>query len=516
MDKTMILYRGGLKSCNYYCSYCPFSKHPGSEREHDKDQKQWEGFVESIIRRARAGQKIGALMIVPYGEALIHSWYWEGLGRLAALESMDALGAQTNLSFPADRSLDMYQKAGGQKEKLCLWATFHPEMADAERFAQKCQRLVKEGISLCAGTVGVPENLKEIRKLRESLPKEIYLWINKMDGLKRPYTQEEKDAFGEIDPFFERELVPVKAAPGQCQGRIFVEGDGKIRNCNISPVREENWYDFQEQGERGVGESIDIRENILVGEEPICRRKWCSCFLAYGGRSDIMNRIIFGEYPLFRIPRKAKAAFLDIDGTLIFQEKKETKSWYQKEDKLPEHVKRDLELLRNTGTKLFFATTLPYETAVMRCREIWRMFEGGVFGGGGHVVWRGQNGIQEKLYPIGETYCQALKKLGENFGSRILVYKRKGIVYKVTFLRPKKKGWKKEEAREAIRQCQSVCKGEVRGFVEGHCLEIVAKDAGKAEGVRILCDWLGISLADAVAAGDSPEDEEMVRMCGMF
>ena len=96
MDKTMIHYRGGLKSCNYYCSYCPFSKHPGSEREYDKDQKQWEGFVESIIRRARAGQKIGALMIVPYGEALIHSWYWEGLGRLAALESMDALGAQTN------------------------------------------------------------------------------------------------------------------------------------------------------------------------------------------------------------------------------------------------------------------------------------------------------------------------------------------------------------------------------------------------------------------------------------
>ena len=32
-----------------------------------------------------------------------------------------------------------------------------------------------------------------------------------------------------------------------------------------------------------------------------------------------MNRVIFGPYSLFRIPTRPKAAFLDIDKTLILQ-----------------------------------------------------------------------------------------------------------------------------------------------------------------------------------------------------
>ena len=36
-----------------------------------------------------------------------------------------------------------------------------------------------------------------------------------------------------------------------------------------------------------------------------------------------MNQMIFGAYPLFRIPRKAKAVFLDIDGTLIPERNRE-------------------------------------------------------------------------------------------------------------------------------------------------------------------------------------------------
>ena len=507
--KTMVLYRGSLKSCNYQCTYCPFSKHRGSEREYERDRQQWERFAECVLGRAESG--IGAVMIVPYGEALIHHWYWEGLGRLAASCHMDAVGAQTNLSFPIEESLKRYGEAGGQTKKLRLWATFHPEMTEAKTFAERCRQLSREGVSLCAGAVGVPKQMEEIRRLRSLLPEGIYLWVNKMDGLRRRYTEGEKAAFCQIDPFFERELAPVKADPGRCQGRIFVEADGKLRRCNISPVMEGNWY-----GSLGH----------LPEENLKCTRKLCSCYLAYGGRSDVMNRMIFGDYPLFRIPRKAKAVFLDIDGTLIpagehkVREDKEgtakegaSKEGPKEEGRISHRTKLDLELLKNQGARLFFATARPYEDAARKCREVWHLFEGGVFGGGGYVLWKDEKGIKERIYPISERDCLALKCLGEELGSRIIIYKREKTAYKVTFLRPGKNMWRQEELQKAGGRIEALCEHPVRFFAEGACMEIVAADACKAEGVRVLCGWTGISFSDAAAAGDSPEDEEMIRLC---
>lgn len=288
MDRKMVLYRGGLKSCNYHCSYCPFSKRRMSEKELRKDQEQWMHFVETFSQKAQV-LDFHALMVVPYGEALIHSWYWDGLGRLSALQEIDAVGAQTNLSFAIDPSMEQYTEAGGQMGKLRLWATFHPEMTTVKAFAEKCGRIREKGVILCAGAVGVPENLELIRELRKELPEEIYLWVNRMDGLGRSYTAEEKAAFLEIDPYFERELLPAAGDVSKCSGRLFVEGDGKLRTCNISPVLKLGW-----------DELCSGTDASLVSPE--CRRKRCSCYLAYGGRDDLRNRDLFGPYPLFRIP----------------------------------------------------------------------------------------------------------------------------------------------------------------------------------------------------------------------
>ena len=125
MDKHMILYRGSLKSCNYHCSYCPFSKHSMSERELEKDRMQWFSFVESVQKKAKT-MHIGALMVVPYGEAMIHSWYWQGLAYLSAQIELEAVGIQTNLSFSVSDFLYCFENAGGVLAKLRLWATFHP------------------------------------------------------------------------------------------------------------------------------------------------------------------------------------------------------------------------------------------------------------------------------------------------------------------------------------------------------------------------------------------------------
>ena len=233
MTGNTLIYRGSLKSCNYRCSYCPFSKRRTSARELEQDRAQWFSFLQSFPGQA-AASGIRALLIAPYGEALIHPWYWEGLAHISACQNIDAVGAQTNLSFPLESSLSRFTEHGGIQKKLRLWATFHPEMTTAEAFANQCRRLFAAGISLCAGAVGVPKHKNLIQTLRRILPAEIYLWINKMDGLKRPYTEEEIRLFQSIDPYFDRELRHVPADERLCFNRLFVEADGKVRRCNIS------------------------------------------------------------------------------------------------------------------------------------------------------------------------------------------------------------------------------------------------------------------------------------------
>lgn len=319
MHSRTVLYRGSLKSCNYSCSYCPFAKHRALASELEQDRRNFERFCASMEQRAESFS-IGAVFVTPYGEASIHRWYWEGLSRLAALPGIHRVGMQTNLSFSIEASLRIFDAfedngpggssergriepcpiGGGhpgqestdraglerKREKLCIWATFHPEMTTVDEFAARCHKLVRNGISVCAGAVGVPENMRLVRNLRETLSSSVYLWVNKMDGLKRRYTQEEIASFTEVDPFFGYELDNPPADASMCTDRCFVEADGRIHTCNISRAKAVNWYDGSE-------------EAIF---EPMCSRKRCSCYLAYGGRTDFALRDVFGGYPVFRVP----------------------------------------------------------------------------------------------------------------------------------------------------------------------------------------------------------------------
>lgn len=485
MDRHMILYRGSLKSCNYHCSYCPFSKHPISGRELDRDRMQWCSFVKSLQKKAKA-LHIGALMVVPYGEAMIHRWYWEGLAQLSALAEIDAVGIQTNLSFSVSEFLGSYKRAGGVPWKLRLWATFHPEMTTVSEFAAKCRELREQGILLCAGSVGVPENLCLLQELKQEL-NGIYLWVNKMDGLRRPYTQKEREAFAEIDPYFARELMLVPANADMCQGRLFVEADGRLRTCNISSAQKKNW---------------DTLEDLPI---PKCSRKQCSCYLAYGGTGDFMNQVLFGPYPLFRIPRCPKAVFLDIEGTLL---PSNASGGGSRTADVPANVIVGLEILAKQNVCLLFATTLPYREAMERCRKIRHLFAGGIFAGGAHLVLERK---REYFYELEDSWFTDLAVMEKEFGCRILTYRNSGKLYKVTLLRPAHRPWTQQEAKEVMSR---VSDGKtVRHCIEGNCLQIVSADAGKARGVERLCHWLDISPKDAVAVGDSEEDEEMMRLC---
>ncbi len=502
MNRSVILYRGSLKSCNYKCSYCPFSKHRISERELEKDKRQWLRFVESI-----ADDFQGGVMVAPYGEALIHSWYWEGLARLSASERIDAVGAQTNLSFSEQRDLGIFLHEKGKLEKLHFWATFHPEMISTKEFAEKCKRLKSRGVSLCVGAVGIPEMAEQLLALRNLLPDDIYLWINKMNGLKREYTHKEQEKFLAIDPYFWRELEVVPADRKQCEGRLFVEADGSMRICNISRKTRMNWYDSYD--------SYDSYERIL--KEAECGQRICSCYLAYGGRNDFMNQVLFGPYPIFRIPRRAKAVFWDIEGTLIPKEMPEEKELVKgitaEKQNVSDSVKKGLETLAGEGTLLFFATTLPYREAMQHCEEIRHWFQGGVFAGGAHVYLRYDEKEQEFFYELDEKILCQLETTCTGRGFRIVKYREKERLYKLTLLRPSKRPWIKNEAERLMDSLTSELRENIRWFLEENCLQIVSAKATKAEGVRMLCQWADIEQKDAAAVGDSGEDEEMMRWC---
>ena len=123
-----IQYRGSLKSCNYACSYCPFAKRPGSRRELEKDEAALRRLVLGLSERASVFKEKLGILIAPYGEALIHSYYWKEMAALSRLFFVEAVGAQTNLSFQPERCLEHYEKEGGELRKLRIWATFHPEI----------------------------------------------------------------------------------------------------------------------------------------------------------------------------------------------------------------------------------------------------------------------------------------------------------------------------------------------------------------------------------------------------
>lgn len=487
MDRNTILYRGSLKSCNYHCSYCPFSKRKISRSELDRDKMQWYSFLESLAEKA-AALYIHALMVIPYGEALIHPWYWEGLARLSALEIMDAVGAQTNLSFSDRESLTHFCQAGGNLGKLRLWATFHPEMISAKDFAEKCIRLNQAGITLCAGAVGVPKNIEQICRLRALLPEEIYLWINKMDcrkeiHAKEMYTEAELATFLEIDPYFIQELTWPRSDPAKCEGRLLLEGDGRLRACNIGPSLDGTWS--QQSG---------------PARAPSCSRKKCSCYLAYGGQKDSMNQILFGPYPIFRIPRRAKAVFLDIEETLI------PKGHLT----IPDRTALQLTALAQEGAALLFATTLPYADAIKRCRPILHLFRGGIFAGGAHLLWENGGKRREEFHFFSEDILPYLRTLKERRRFRILIYENQTKIYKITLLHPKSQPWTKEEASKIWREIPEYCRKFFRHYIEGHCLQIISSKASKSNGARTLCQWLGISPHEATGAGDSKEDAAMV------
>lgn len=220
-----------------------------------------------------------------------------------------------------------------------------------------------------------------------------------------------------------------------------------------------------------------------------------------------MNQVLFGEYPLFRIPRRPKAVFLDIEGTLLPE--KDSRSHAAEARDVSVSVMAGLEALVREKVCLLFATTLPYKEAMERCRNIRHLFAGGIFAGGAHLVLE-QAERKEFFYALEDSWLAKLLDLNKEFRFRVLTYRNRGKLYKVTLLRPVHKPWIRQEAETIVSRID--LKG-IRCYIEGNRLQIVAAGADKVSGVKVLCGWMGISPGEAAAAGDSDEDREMMELC---
>jgi hypothetical protein len=101
------------------------------------------------------------LFVIPYGEALIHRYYREGIIQLASLPQVTGISCQTNLSFPADEWLNELRTAPALINKIKVWASFHPEMTSVEKFVRQLHTLMslEPAIAALSGFVFLGEQL---------------------------------------------------------------------------------------------------------------------------------------------------------------------------------------------------------------------------------------------------------------------------------------------------------------------------------------------------------------------
>lgn len=493
-------YRGSLKSCNYSCSYCPFSKRRGSEQEQQDDRAALFRFIDCLA--GLEGEE-GAVQIVPYGEALIHPYYWEGLAMLSQNARLDVVGAQSNFSFPSEQMLSIYHDYGGSLEKLRLWGTFHPEMTTVEQFVRQCRLLSTQKVTYCVGVVGVPEHLETIKRLRRELPISVYLWINKMDGLGRNYTASERQAFLEIDEYFEMELAHHRAEPTKCAHNRFVEADGTMRRCNLCRQSTGNLY-----GAAGQKTSSNEGKHSLgkdVGA--LCSRKECSCYLAYC--NSLQEQLLFFQpYPAFRIPRYPKAVFFDVDGTLIPEGQTQLP---------PETTERLMRLADHCD--IYLATSLPYEIAKRRTAPIWDMLRGGVFANGGRWIIRHSAGqeqdrqaVIDEIVPVDTDWLAQAERWARRDGFTLHVYKKGRDAYKVTLLF--RRGRLPEDYSVQFLQNLALHLGipdSCQLLREENCIEVTGKGTGKLEGVLSICREMGYERDEVAVFGNSENDISMLE-----
>jgi MoaA/NifB/PqqE/SkfB family radical SAM enzyme len=276
-----ILYRGPLSSCNYACAYCPFAKRHEGAAELAADRQALERFVNWVADHP-AYQL--AVLFTPWGEALIRRHYREALVRLTNLAHVTRAAIQTNLSCPLDWVADC------DRERLALWATFHPSEVRRDRFVRRCRELDRRDVRYSVGVVGLKEHATEIEALRRELPPHVYVWVNAYKDRPGYYDAADLSRFEAIDPLFPFNTRHHLSLGRPCRtGRsvVSVDGEGTVRRCHFVRTPLGNLYK-------------DALETMLA-DRP-CPNATCGCHIGYVYLEDLGLDRVFGCGVLERIP----------------------------------------------------------------------------------------------------------------------------------------------------------------------------------------------------------------------
>lgn len=285
-DRWSILYRGPLSSCNYACSYCPFAKTRNTRAELAEDTRRLRQFVDWVASRA----EFTGVLFTPWGEALLHRSYQQALARLSHLPHVWRAAIQTNLSCRLDwvETCDL--------SKLALWATWHPDEIPLSPFLAKCRAALARGVRFSVGIVGRREAFDHIRRLRDALPPEVYVWINAWKRQPDYYTLAEIAALEAIDPHFRFNLRPHPSLGRACRAghtAFTVDGAGEARRCHFIPQR--------------IGNIYDPSFTAALRPAP-CSSQECRCHIGYVHMPDTGLYELFGDGLLERIPARWPAA----------------------------------------------------------------------------------------------------------------------------------------------------------------------------------------------------------------
>ncbi|GGJ24234.1 STM4011 family radical SAM protein [Deinococcus roseus] len=286
-----VLYRGALETCNYDCSYCPFAKRPETPEKRQQDTESLEKFL-GWVRRETDVQF--SIFFTPWGEALPIQRYQKAIAELSHFPHVEKVVMQTNLSA----RLDFLQEC--QKGKLAFWCTYHPSQVKREKFLQQCHALKSWGVRFSVGVVGKPSHFQEIQDLRRDLPEEVYLWVNayQKGSQMYPYTPEQTQLLGSIDPLFELNTRKYASRGKSCfagETVVTVDEHGDIRRCHfvdqvLGNIHAPDW------------------RNAL--QSRACSRRFCDCHIGYVHLKELELYPVFEGGILERIPAEKGSGLL--------------------------------------------------------------------------------------------------------------------------------------------------------------------------------------------------------------
>lgn len=469
-------YRGVLKSCNYTCDYCPFSKTTVTQATIRSDREALFRFCD-YIENLDAETDSLQIFLLPYGEGMIHRHYTEALARLSALPSVHRVSCQTNLSWNINRFANGVRELKGELSRISFWCSFHPQCTELADFIEQCTRLGNYGIRYCAGMVAKPGYESLAEEMRTALPASTYMWLNAMDGLNRNYTAEETARFSAIDPLFSLNCDGLPANESDCRGgkdSLFVKADGRTALCPVAGKYAGNLY-----------------KNNSPETQPHCKATNCNCYLAYSNREASGLSHLFGRGTFLRIPERTplKSLFLDVDGTLL-----------DANGELYPRTEKALAELSKT-CRLYFATELPYLHAQKKCASLFPLFAGGIFAGGAHIrMFR--PATDHYFYLPAET-AQAIETIIARYNIRhkTRIYRTTEGIYRIAIT---------GNYPEALYTRLSAIPN-IRIETETGLLTIVEKQVDKGKAIAHLLRQTACSGNEALAIGNDISDIAMFR-----